>query len=393
MTTKLSRWKSVWRTPISVVALSLAACSHESGATSQTWSDCKLEEAVWSVGGDEDGLLFNGIVDIEWLTDTTVAIAERTSIRVVATTGDDPLVATLGREGDGPGDFRAIRTITASEDGRTIWAYDSPLRRISRLGVSDPTTEVVHFAGDEGLSYPSVAHLLADGRAIVDGETPNTRFNVSPDGTTQGRYALALYDQGLQFIEVISEAVPQSAQFRPPQSMTGGRMVVVPLVFGSQTYTATNSDILVVANSDSAAYRKYSLDDLGSEAVRWEVQAGPVSDAERERRIDILLRLGGTEGRDEVRDLMRQAPRGQNAPRIGGIMALATGEVLVADYKYLLELPTEWRVFRNDVHVGNVTTPARFRIHSVRGSMVVGVQRDDFDVEHVETYLMSCTWR
>lgn len=78
------------------------------------------------------------------------------------------------------------------------------------------------------------------------------------------------------------------------------------------------------------------------------------------------------------------------APQLAGIVVLANGEVWVANYEYLLELPTIWKVFRSAAHIGDVATPERFRVHSVRGSMVAGVWLDELDVEHVQVHRMSC---
>ena len=66
------------------------------------------------------------------------------------------------------------------------------------------------------------------------------------------------------------------------------------------------------------------------------------------------------------------------------------GEVWVAGYEYLLNLPARWRMFSDSGLVGYLETPASFSIQSVRRSLVAGIWRDEFEVEHVRVYGIEC---
>ena len=200
---------------------------------------------------------------------------------------------------------------------------------------------------------------------------------------------MALFGPDSTFERMLWELAPDAESYRPPGISMGNRVVRVPLPFGRRRYTASDGEVLVVANSDSAMFRTFPISGQAGTVVRWTREERALSSVERDRRIDILISSVPGSGREEVRRLMMQAPSGE-VPQLGGIAMGPGGEVWVAGYEYLLNLPTRWRMFSDSRLVGYLETPASFSIQSVRGALVAGIWRDEFEVQHVRVYGMEC---
>ena len=137
------------------------------------------------VGATDDSIFFHGIVDIEWVTDSTIVVAEATTLRLLSVqTGQ--VIETLGGEGDGPGEFRAISTVGVAEDATRVWAYDRANQRITRMSLANAAIDTQELLADGPIAYPSVVHILPDGLVVVNGETVNTDFSMSSDGVAGG---------------------------------------------------------------------------------------------------------------------------------------------------------------------------------------------------------------
>ena len=353
--------------------------------------ECTLASAPsLSLGAEGDSLWFSDIVDIEWVTDSTIIVAEPATLRLLAS-GTGRIIAELGGRGEGPGEFRVVDALAVDEAGTGVWVHDRRNRRISHVLFDGSVSSMRELVADGPISYPSVEHILSDGHVVVSGETSTTSLSVSSDGIVRSVRALAVFSEELKFSRMIWETAAATDRFRAQGLSGSGRIIEVPLVFGQRSYTETNGDILVVANSDSAMFRKLPLSSSGKGTpVAWERIDRPIADMERERRIQILSGPSGASRRDFARRLMRQGPQRQQVPQIGGLAIGPNGTIWVAGFEYLLELPTPWLVFSNGELVGRLRTPAGFRVQSVRDSLVAGIWKDQFGTEHVQIYALEC---
>lgn len=340
------------------------------------------------VGGASGTIWFDGVVHVGWLSDSTVYVVENTMVRLIDISSGR-LAGSIGRKGEGPGEFESIGAVSLTDDATGFWMYDRALRRVSRVSLTGSVGRIAQLQGDGPVRFPSVRHVMPDGRIVVDGETDETRVSET-NGTVESWIALALFSADLKFERMLWEGVPGSDTYR---MMTGssGRMVQVPVPFGRRLHTAVTASEMVVGISDSAMFRMVPLNDGGSDAaVRWEERVRPVATADLERRIDLMLQTGAPAGRRRARELLMKVPSRGQMPQIGDVIAGRDGEVWVAGYEYLLSLPTRWRVFAGGLEVAQVHTPAGFRVNSVRGSRVAGIWRDQFEAEHIQVYRMVC---
>lgn len=378
---------------VALVSVLLACDGRGDGAASGGSRDdqqiCSLFSApALHVGGADGTVWFNGVIHVGWLSDSTIYVVEPTSIRLIDVASGS-VVGSLGREGEGPGEFESIGTVSLTDDTTGFWVYDRALLRVSRISLAASHDRTTQLRGDGPLSFPSVRHVIPDGRVVVEGETDDTRASET-NGIVERSTALAIFSTDLKYERMLWEGVPGADIYRTIMGRSG-RIVQMPVPFGRRLYTAVAGSHLVVAISDSAMVRMFPLNDGQSGAVvRWEGQIRPVELAEHQRRVDLLVQAGSRTGRRRARDLLMEVPQRSQMPQIGGVTVGRGAEVWVAGYEYLLDLPTRWRVFLAGIEIAQVNTPSGFRVESVRGSRVAGVWRDQLEVEHIQVYGMAC---
>lgn len=168
-------------TAIMVLMVALAACSKERGtyrgvvvldrSTARpivaTWATSKATESIDPA--DPLCYLINP-TDVAIGPGDTIYVADMGSGRIVIYTPEGIPARTIGRRGQGPGEFEALMTIAVDQEGR-IWAGEmGRLQVISASGKCLATTTDVHFWPLE-----LALHVLPDGRAWTGGMAQQTR--------------------------------------------------------------------------------------------------------------------------------------------------------------------------------------------------------------------------
>ncbi len=132
---------------LSVVPPALAEAVHVRNTTpAQPPRTVHLEE-VWRIGGAESDILFGTVTEAVVDPQGNVYLLDNqlNHVEVISPAGEH--VATLGREGDGPGEVRVARDVVFLEDGTIGIAslFPSQLVRLTPDGEPRPT---LHMGGD-----------------------------------------------------------------------------------------------------------------------------------------------------------------------------------------------------------------------------------------------------
>jgi hypothetical protein len=119
--------------------------------------------------------------------------------------------------------------------------------------------------------------------------------------------------------------------------------------------------------------------------IRWS-GTDPAVDSELEeawRRAQ--LASAAPEDRASVARHLDEQPMPAQRPAFGRIMASEAGELWVSDYAFPAETPGAWTVFdSNHEWRGSVAMPPRFEPLADGTGWLLGVSRDDLDVQRVE---------
>ena len=336
-------------------------------------------------GTDEPEYDLVQIGDAVRLSDGRIAVFTNATanLRIYDSTGAHLL--TTGRSGDGPGEFRAVETVEPVA-GDTLLAYDYLLRR---MNVISPEGEVVSSHGFMATGHRAFLQPLA---RLGDGSwfTRAQIFSAGDDQAGVRRDSLTL----LRVSSSLDSVVDTIGRF-PSTEMyiqTGGagkdRFITFSLIpFGLATRIATGGGRIYVGDPASYEIRAFRADGTLERILRRPVDRRPVEPAEVERLKTQELTETEERWRKTVEDKWKSAPVATHHPAFANMTVDADGALWVEEPKITADDPGKASVFDPDGRLlGSVALPGNFRITEIGRDYVLGVWKDESDLEHVRKY-------
>jgi hypothetical protein len=316
-------------------------------------------------------LLSNGLL--------AVPDAGAMTIRVFQADGDH--VITLGGEGEGPGEFRMLTAAWARGD--TIEAYDPRVARITRFA-PDGSVETVSVSGGRPVADAAIPAPLADGWAVYGVRVPApgrrdslTVSHVSRSGEVQGELG---WTEGFLRFAALDLGGPVPLSPKPLFAAAGGRVYI----------------------GDAMLPRVRVIEPGGAPLPDIAWQPGPQPSVDETLRTVIDTAVARAPGdRFAGRAYLEAAPVPQQLPVYWGMIADSEGFLWIRPYEPLehaaalggLRNPGEggrWIVFAPDgSQVTEIDVPADLQPVSITRDAVVGIHRDDLDVESVRVYALE----
>lgn len=333
------------------------------------WSDAVEAWAVDSVrtigeGEDEGGELFGRIVSAVLVPDgVLLSDATFNDLRILSLEGD--LVARWGAEGEGPGEFRRLRWVQEADDG-TFHAWDQGLQRLTVFAGPDSVLRTVSGGtlGSPGLSF--VLGGFGDGSLLVN--TVDLAVAPPPQGgVTGGMSPLARGEPETGTMFPLAE-IP-SRRFQVGE---GGRRVPIPLSV-DPGYDARGR-FLAAGNGADHELSLWTVDGARQFVVRFEPEY-EVTEADREA----------------WREASRESEPGpapdssfpSHHPSFDQVMVTKAGVI------WLRTGPAgrgvrEWLALDpRGMPLGRIVLEENLRLMDGGDGLLVGVVRDDLDVERI----------
>jgi hypothetical protein len=336
---------------------------------------------------------FSEIMGVVRLRDGTIVVANMHTNELRFFDAGGRHVRTAGRSGQGPGEFLQVYLLKLRAD--TLIAFDSRYGaelfsmdgKFLRLVTPPRLFETLYLSTPVG--------VFADGSFAYGAQ--RTR-NIPPQGVSIDSSAIVHVSADGQKATLITwfagyernlNAESQGAE-RLAFAATGSRVV-----FPART---------CVGFSRSYEIRCYAPAGTLQLITRRQTVRVPVSDSARRAWAAWYLRPGGEssglpppqvlERRERI---LRAKVYAREYPVFARFLEARTGELLVRDYRPeddthrgssiapdAPSTPTHWNVFAADgAFIADLTLPARFTPFEVGESYVLGVSRDDDDVERV----------
>jgi hypothetical protein len=295
-------------------------------------------------GGDGDEALYR-VMDAVRLPDGRVAILNAGAHQVRVVAPDGRTLQAFGREGSGPGEFRAPTWIGMRGD--TAVVADVRNSRLSRF-LSDGT-----FVGSAPLDraaglFPQVVGQYGDGRLLVAADEDAL---TSRPGVVRGRTSLLRLRSDGTLIDTLA-VVPASEQV-VSRSADGRGIRIESLPFGRRTVLAMREDVVFVGTGETQAIQVIRADGRPRDLLRVPGSPRPVTASDVE---DYWKNLVSDRSGADARD--RALPEGTSYPRTlppyGDLHVDGAGRVWVGESR----LPREW------------DSPARYWIFSPGGRPV-----------------------
>jgi hypothetical protein len=314
----------------------------------------------------------DGVRSVRRLADGRLLVAQETELRFFDGAGRH--LHTAGGEGDGPGEFRRLRSVRTCGDG--LVAQDLLTPRVSRLdadGAFRESTEPPPM--DRGL-VPPVAGCF--GNELV--YALRKPADIPPGARVLRRDTTLLVHFRADGARDTLFRVPQLESFdgltRP---------------FGRTGLYALADSAIHVADTGACEIRSHDLNGRLQRIVRCGAGGQPVNatdvDTIRKRYISgvppSLLE-------QEILPRLDAVPFPDTKPVLTALRADPAGRLWLRPYAQPEEGQVRWWVFDPDgAFAGVAETPAGLTVHALDTAAVLGVWRDELDVEYVRLYRLE----
>ncbi len=335
--------------------------------------------------GEGPGHVFAMVRDVLRIDGGRVAVADAGSGEVLIYDSDGRLIRAHLGKGEGPGELGFLASLAVLRDGRLVAQDLDPGGRIVVLDADSGVAAASGLVAKSGLVSMS---RRPEGVYPVRQTVPSdflwgVRYRASsgPPVTATPRLERAPMD--VIRLSLDDGAADSVTTVPGPEMWAVPEGDLIPLM-GRDTHVVPYgvADV-VVGTADSLGY---VVLDGWTGAVRsvagvagWSLRLSAEA-FERERRTKL-----GPDPNPDVRRLLMQLPRPAEKPAYERLVVDSEGHVWAGEFLGLARRYDARRWFVWDgagVWLGTVRTPPRFELMSVTDDELLGVYRDDLDVEH-----------
>lgn len=335
-----------------------------------------------------DELLFGRIASARRDAVGNVVVADGQAHEIRIFDLDGRHLRSLGREGEGPGEFELLRGAWPVTGGGIV-TTDILQDRITLFGAAGTTIETAPLAESDIFGGIFTIGLAGPGM-VLSRASPRTSLE-DMWGTMSGGENRRLLFVRHRFDGTLADTLAWGMDgFRASVSRVSGREMEVTtftVPFSPRSVAAGSSHGVV--STDGVAYGLRVFGENGTLRL-----IARLDDSPRPRTGPHLERYvrGSFPGNDErvIQDFIeryRQSPLPDSLPAYTDLLFAEGGEVWAQRYRLPDESMRRWDVFAADgVYLGRVAVPASFRIEEISRGEALGVATDELGVERVQLY-------
>lgn len=319
------------------------------------------------------------------LSDGSIVIANRGTqeLRWFDTSGRH--IRSAGGEGEGPGEFDSLMGLREESD--TLFAHDFRLARITVFDNQGRLVRTVQLDREPGL--PIEIWPLGDGFV---GGIFNAFAEISEE-LTWGRRDMSYvrYAADGTALDTV-DVLPGAEMIVRGGPVPGGfAMTSTTPLMGHDVQQSVVAGHLVTGITDRFEIRVYGPDGSLRRLIRDASRNRPVTGAEWDEVIAEAMEEADTpERRRSVNELAELRPAPETRPAFERFVPDRLGHLWVEPYRPAPGETVPWLVV--DVSgsiLGTVALPAGFRPTDIGSDYVLGVVRDELDIEHVRMYTLT----
>lgn len=349
-------------------------------------------DAPWTVGaeptldlgtveGDGPEAFFR-VTDVHRAPDGRVFVADQGNAEVRVFSADGSHLATWGRQGDGPGEFRAPGALLPWPAGDTMAVWDQRQGRLTLFDADGNPGRSLPMSEAAGITSPRVPGILPDGALLLTGM--DFAFDDAGDGLVRPPNAAALVEPDLSErahlgthpgTEALMSVSPERVEiFRVPFA----RGVVAEVVGDGVLFSTTDRWDLRIHGRDGRLERLVSVDR----------EPTPVTPAMVEAEIERQVAGAPEVARAGLRTRLAEGPHPDALPAFGAVVGDAGGRLWVEVFRPESGPgPARWVVFDPEGHLlGGLTLPEGFTPHRAGEDWLLGVTVDELGVERVQLW-------
>ncbi len=354
------------------------------------WTD----GSAWSLEGEpllEIGVVegaaeyqFSGIAGALRTPDGRIVVADGGSQEIRLFDGEGRFLATRGGRGGAPGEYQQIVSIGYGPED-SIWVFDFGARRFTVLSADGRLGRTWNIGG--ALSAVGAVGRLADGTFVVrefwgsGSHSAEVRSGLGRDPAAVARFSA----NGAEFDTI--GVFPGREVYIGSED---GRAVMSTPLFARNANAAVSGNELFFGDQESFEIRLYSVDGTLRRSIRLPGVDLRISDDDIQRAIEQQLAGQPSERHAMLRSHYETMDIPETKPAYGRLLVDVQKNLWVGEYVPYPHQPIAWQVISEDGSwLGEVRVPERFQVHQIGGDWVLGVWRDEIDVEHVRLYRLD----
>lgn len=320
---------------------------------------------------------FGDIQALARLSDGSVVVADRMAGELRLFDQRGRFLRRIGRSGEGPGEFKGVSSIQLLA-GDSMGVFDPPLRRWTVFATSGEVLESRTFRfGD--LPGVAVAYRHDDGDFTIVGSVL-----IGPGGepgyfdTTRPLFQFETAAERL----TSTGQVPGRQAYRTKNGALGRALVL-------RSGSIAIGDRIFVGDGRTWDIEVLARDGTTRETWRRSGVDLSVSDARLRRAETHSLErvMGEPQALARWRRLYAEVPPPASLPAYSGFLLDPEGFLWVQGYSLAGEPQAPWSVFDPaGTYLGDVDVPEGLDLKAVTAHHVLGVWRDEYDVQHVRVY-------
>lgn len=329
--------------------------------------------------GREDGpdpYRFDGIRGATRRSDSTIVVADASaSIRFFDKHGE--FLHTVGRRGDGPGEYRVISMMRRIH-GDSLLVWDFPARRVTLLSPEGKFERSEHGPVTEGYFFG--LDVLADGTLLGMYDPP-------PSGATPASGILEVTTAMVRFSPA-SGVMDTLAQITTGSSyVTGGEhFTITGIPFHAEALGIADGQATYLGNSTRYEIEHYDPDGRLARVIRLDRPPAPLEPSARDEYIaHAFVRARTSADSERVRAVYSDMPFPGTLPAFGALAVDADSNLWVSSYTMSDSVPTHWTIFDPDGRLlAETATPAHFEVLEIGSRDILGVRSDSLGIEQVQ---------
>lgn len=372
--------------------------------SAEAWSLSPEPVVEIGAGASPDVALFR-VTDVTPLEGGRVAVGTNVPPQALVFAADGTLASTLGREGEGPGEFASVGSVVPlGPDSLAVW--DPDRRRISVFTGDGRFARYVDLSAIAPMSTRAAPNMSKPSGFIHLLPSTSGSLFVFGEGFVSASREPGIVRPELPAHRITTEGeeLTTLGAFPGIEMAMGGPFGILPLPFGARTYATTANGDLVVGTADTTQYRVFSPTGALARIVRW---------PDHDRSVDgpFLSRWSEMveDAPPEIRQFVETVPRRERFPAYSALVGTKAGEVLVGEYpgpvgiwpvghgegpegfQPELRVPARrWLVFDPEgALLAKVSTPEGFEPYAVREGLMWGVYTNELDVESIRAYELT----
>ncbi len=316
------------------------------------------------------------------LSDGRIIVANAGSRELRFYSSEGTFVRSVGRRGDGPGEFQNLQWMERTP-GDSLITYDIRHLRLSVFDSSGAFARSFLLQSSDAVPFANVVDMYRDRTFLAQGFV-NTG-NVTPSGMQR-------YDTPLYHFAAEGALLAELGMFPGDESyfksFADGGFSSYDAFFPLSTYRVAAGDRLYIAQNDTYELRRYTSDGALTDIVRR--AHTPVSVTREHVRLEREQRLTQShsdEGRRALSEVLDEIPVPETFPAYQDVRVDDNLNVWVQEYVMPGVGGAAWSVFDSTgVLLGQINVPLLFEPYHIGTDFMLGEWRDDLDIEYVQLY-------